>query len=249
MGRPSWPKWSLCPPGAEDEEGAEKKQLRNWPRISLLPSPACTGASAVKTRMLPLEHQGCEDLNAKRDELEYLVGHVRNVMMREELLPCQSRAPSLPQQQQEPPTTAASDKLHDDEDELRSVRALYTQSQKDLAQLLQRLILHTFFDASQAEAHRASLEQHLQQETKRLAAKYQIGVVQLPCVPKVRLPLSSEGVPELKLKSCNDASGSSLWSIRVTPGQVMTDVSPPICFLQSPAERRAQSSPCCSCKL
>ena len=55
-----------------------------------------------------------------------------------------------------------------------------------------------------AEAHRASLEQHLQQETKRLAAKYQIGVVQLPCVPKVRLPLSSEGVPELKLKSCND---------------------------------------------
>lgn len=41
-GRPSWPKWSLCPPVPDSEvEEAEKKQpVRNWPRISLLPSPA-----------------------------------------------------------------------------------------------------------------------------------------------------------------------------------------------------------------
>ncbi len=185
-GRPSWPKWSLCPPVAEDDERTEKKtqSARKWPRISLLPSPACKGVEAVKTRMLP-EHQTCEDLKAKREELEYLLGHVRNVMMREELLlPCQSHAAPSGSADPKPPM-AASNKLHADEDELHRVRALYTQSQKDLAQLLQRLMLHTFFDASKAEAHRASLEQYLQQETKCLAAKYQIVVVNPPCVPKV----------------------------------------------------------------
>ena len=247
-GRPSWPKWSLCPPVAEDEEGAEKKQpVRNWPRISLLPRPACAGASALKARMLAFEHQGCEDLKAlqaNREELEYLLEHVRNVMMREELfLPH-----SLSLQQQEPPT-AASDKLHDDEDELRRGAALkYTQSQTDLAQLLQRLMLHTFFDASQAEAHRARLEQHLRQETNRLAVEHEIGIVQPLCVRRVRLPLSaSEGAPELKLQRYNNNSGNSIpsiWSIRMTPGQVMMNVSHPICLLpcEAPVQCRAESS-------
>lgn len=48
-GRPSWPKWSLCPPVPADEEAEKKRPVRNWPRISLLPSTAEEGEHKVES--------------------------------------------------------------------------------------------------------------------------------------------------------------------------------------------------------
>jgi hypothetical protein len=116
---------------------------------------------------------------------------------------------------------AVSEKVGDDE-EVRRLRALLTQrqqSEKSMMQLLQRVMLETFLDASHTEKYRALLEQFLLQKSKPLAVENGICGMMLR-VPKIKLPTSSGSTPELTLKSFDDTSGTSIWSIRVTPGQV-----------------------------
>jgi hypothetical protein len=124
---------------------------------------------------------------------------------------------------------ATSDKVSDDE-EVSRLRELLTQqqrSQKSMMQQLLRVMLETFLDASHTEKYRALLEQFLLQKSKPLAVENGIWGMMLR-VPKVTLPTSSESTPELTLKSFDNTSGSSIWSIRVTPGQVFSVASKPI---------------------
>jgi hypothetical protein len=118
---------------------------------------------------------------------------------------------------------------------VRRLKALLTkqqESQKGMMHLLQRVMLETFLDASHAEKYRALLERFLQEEARRLAVQHNISQMVVK-VPTIKLPASSEGAPELTLKSFDDTSGTSIWGIRVTPWQVFCEAGSFLCFLRS----------------
>ncbi len=149
---------------------------------------------------------------------------------------CNAEAhPLPPQRDTAPPQPRQQEYKVVDDKEVRRLKALLTkqqESQKGMMHLLQRVMLETFLDASHAEKYRALLERFLQEEARRLAVQHNISQMVVK-VPTIKLPASSEGAPELTLKSFDDTSGTSIWGIRVTPWQVFCEAGSFLCFLRS----------------